>query len=101
MIDWQRIETGTEAGLAGGTWLPDGRAVIVGADGVILILDDRLESANRFHTEDGWPLSSVIALPDGRLVTVGLQEFGNRHPVTCQRTPVAFKADLVLIEAGH
>lgn len=37
--DWQRIETGTVQSFMGGSLLPDGGAVLVGVNGVVLTLD--------------------------------------------------------------
>ncbi len=69
---WHRVDTATEAGLAGGSWLADGRALIVGADGIVLILDHDLRSAEKHQTENGMPLASVVSTAGGAPVAVGL-----------------------------
>lgn len=73
---WNNVETQTEAGLAGGSWQADGSAVIVGADGVVLLLDSTLEKITKYQTDNGFPLSNVIPLEGGKLLMVG---FGGFH----------------------
>lgn len=69
---WLELDSFTEAGLSGGTWLADGSALVVGADGVILHISADLTSAKKFQRENGLPLSSVIQQARGDLVLVGL-----------------------------
>jgi photosystem II stability/assembly factor-like uncharacterized protein len=71
-LTWQKLETGTEAGLAGGTWLDDGSAVIVGHDGMVLRIDPHLERVKRFPQENGLPLSTGIVSAAGELILVGV-----------------------------
>ncbi len=68
---WNLIDTGIETGLAGGTWLDDGSALIVGADGVVLELDGNLQQVNRHAIDNGMPLSAV-ALVETQATFVGL-----------------------------
>ncbi|MEH6471295.1 MAG: YCF48-related protein [Halopseudomonas sp.] len=70
--NWNLLAADTDAGLAGGAWLPDGRALIVGADGVILILSQDLQSVTKHQTDNGMPLSSVLAASQEEIVVVGL-----------------------------
>lgn len=69
---WQELETGTEAGLAGATWLDDGSALIVGADGVVLVLNATLNQVSKHQTDSGLPLSGVLALNGSEAWVVGM-----------------------------
>ena len=74
---WQQIrmpEDGSEPfkfGMAGAAHLPDGSVVLVGNGGSVAVSHDDGLSFNVLHMADRQPLSSVVAGPDGQLVTVG------------------------------
>lgn len=70
--NWKELNTGTEAGLAGGTWLADGSAVIVGANGVMVHVAPGLNSVNKYQVNSGLPLSDVVRLAEGPYLMVGL-----------------------------
>ncbi len=70
--NWTLVDTGTNAGLAGGTWLDDGSAVIVGADGVQVRLSEDLNKASASYREDGLPMNAVMQMADGSLLQSGL-----------------------------
>lgn len=70
--NWNLLPTDTGAGLAGGTWLADGRALIVGANGVMLMLSQDLQSVTKHQTDNGMPLSSVLAGSGQEIIVVGL-----------------------------
>ncbi|GGO85305.1 hypothetical protein GCM10011348_33520 [Marinobacterium nitratireducens] len=69
---WREIRTGTEAGLSGGTWLADGSALVVGADGVLLHVAADLKSAKKYQRDNGLPLSNALQQASGDFVLVGL-----------------------------
>ncbi|WP_165839991.1 WD40/YVTN/BNR-like repeat-containing protein [Motiliproteus coralliicola] len=69
---WKRVNTGTETGLAGATWLADGSALIVGADGLILLLNSELTQVKQHLIENGLPLSAVSLTENNRATLVGL-----------------------------
>ena len=69
---WSLIETGTKAGLAGGIWLEDGSAVIVGADGSQVKLSADLNQAQLHYRDDGLPMNAVAQSSDGQLLQSGL-----------------------------
>ncbi|MEH6579071.1 MAG: YCF48-related protein [Amphritea sp.] len=69
---WRELDSHTEAGLSGGSWLPDGSALIVGADGVMLRISPDLSSVEKFQRDNGLPLSNVITTENDGLVLVGL-----------------------------
>ncbi len=73
---WDQLDTDTEAGLAAAAWMEDGSAVIVGADGIVLSLDQLLQAVNKFQTDSGLPLSNVLPLSENELLMVG---FGGYH----------------------
>lgn len=70
--NWRELDTRTEAGLAGGTWLADGSALIVGVDGLILHVDAGLASVTKHQLNNGLPLSSVARPSQDNYVMVGL-----------------------------
>lgn len=69
---WHELDSQTEAGLSGGTWLADGSALIVGADGIMLNLSADLTTVRKYQRENGLPLSSAVTVEQGKLVLVGL-----------------------------
>jgi photosystem II stability/assembly factor-like uncharacterized protein len=69
---WQQIDSGVESGLSGGTWLADGSALLVGADGLLLKVSADFQRVDLAAIDNGLPLSSVIQSADQRLVMVGL-----------------------------
>ncbi len=71
---WQRVETGVTTSLMGGVARPEGGAVLVGANGVVLMREDGASdfAASVFETENGTPnLSGVLPAGDAGLVLVG------------------------------
>ncbi len=69
---WNKLDTGTEAGLSGGIWLPDGSVAVVGYGGMLLHIDTDLRRVEKYPQENGLPLSSVISLDaGGQLVLTG------------------------------
>jgi len=68
---WVALDTGTEAGLSGGTWLDDGSAMVVGYGGMLLQVDAGLQSVSMHPQENGMPLSGVAALTEDKLILVG------------------------------
>ncbi|MEY8205959.1 MAG: YCF48-related protein [Bermanella sp.] len=69
---WSRLKTDTEDGLSSGTWLADGSALLVGANGVVVTIDNSLRLTTVSHTESGLPLSSVVAPSSLQRIVVGL-----------------------------
>jgi photosystem II stability/assembly factor-like uncharacterized protein len=70
--NWTKLDSGTEAGLSGADWLPDGSAAVVGYGGVLLHIDPTLQTVTQHPQENGLPLSSVISLgQQGQLVLTG------------------------------
>lgn len=72
---WQKLELGSTRTVFGGTSLPDGSAVLTGADGLLQVLrpDGRVESvavSTSISGRSGGTLSSAVAWPGG-LMTVG------------------------------
>lgn len=70
--NWRELDTRTDAGLAGGTWLNDGSAMIVGVDGLMLQVASDLASVTKHQRNNGLPLSSVAQLAKDNYVVVGL-----------------------------
>jgi photosystem II stability/assembly factor-like uncharacterized protein len=68
----QSLDSHTRAGLASGTWLDDGSALIVGANGILLHVAADLNAVSRYQLDNGLPLSDVVALSDDDYVVVGL-----------------------------
>ncbi len=58
-------------GLAGASTLPDGSVVLVGNGGSVAVSHDDGLSFSVSNMADRQPLSSVVAGPDGQLITVG------------------------------
>lgn len=68
--NWTRIETGTVAMLTDGARLADGRIVIVGLSGTVLVSDGE----RRFRLvqqEDRKGIAAVLATKEGALITAG------------------------------
>ena len=80
---WTKLETGTLAGLLGGAWLPDGSAVIVGHEGMLLRIDRMLEEVTSHPNESGLPFSAVMPASEDRLILVG---FGGPRAVAIPQT---------------
>ncbi|MDC0662694.1 WD40/YVTN/BNR-like repeat-containing protein [Marinobacter sp. SS21] len=68
----RELETHTEAGLASGTWLDDGTALVVGTDGLLLHVAADLNSVTKYQLENGLPLSAVAEPSQDHYVLVGL-----------------------------
>ncbi|MBF7731467.1 hypothetical protein ISX93_15480 [Pseudomonas sp. N040] len=74
---WQQITlpgSGSEPfnfGLAGASALPDGSIVLVGNGGSVAVSHDDGLSFSVVNAPDRQPISSVVAGPDGQLLTVG------------------------------
>ncbi len=73
---WHQQDSGTEAGLAAAAWIADGSVAIIGADGIVLLLDKSLQTVRKFQTDSGLPLSGVLPISDKELLMVG---FGGFH----------------------
>jgi photosystem II stability/assembly factor-like uncharacterized protein len=69
---WNELDSPTEVGLYSGAWLEDGSALIVGSEGMVMKLDPSLQTISPFPTKDGHPISSVVVLESGKLVTTGI-----------------------------
>ena len=69
---WQKLNSHTEAGLSGGTFLPDGSVLVVGADGIMLRISADLSRVHKMQRDNGLPLSNVLLTADKKLILVGL-----------------------------
>jgi len=69
---WLELNTQTQAGLSGGTFLKDGSALIVGADGIMLHLSQDLTSLTKMQRDNGLPLSNALVNKQGDIILVGL-----------------------------
>jgi len=69
---WLEIATSIESGLAGGSWLKDGSALIVGANGVMLKVSSDLKHVAKYQRDNGLPLNNVMQTGPDSLVLVGL-----------------------------
>lgn len=69
---WKELDSHTEAGLSGGTLLPDGSILVVGADGVMINIAQDLSTVRKLQRDNGLPLISVTLVGDEKLVLVGL-----------------------------
>lgn len=58
---WTELHTGTTAALMGGRVLSDGRVVVAGNDGVILVSTDRARSFKRYHPSGHPALATMLA----------------------------------------
>jgi photosystem II stability/assembly factor-like uncharacterized protein len=69
---WKRLETGVELSLMGGAALPDGGAVLVGANGVVLTRSAGEAGFRRSMHPDGAVLASALPIGGSRqMVVVG------------------------------
>ena len=68
---WQKIEVGTTTSLNGGTVLSDGRIVLVGNAGLVLVSSDNGQTLDVKWSPAGRGFSAVAEAPDGSLVTAG------------------------------
>jgi photosystem II stability/assembly factor-like uncharacterized protein len=68
---WRRIDAGTEASLMAGATLPDGRIVLVGNSGAVVISEDGGRSFTATYREDRNSLSGVVPADEAHLVVVG------------------------------
>jgi photosystem II stability/assembly factor-like uncharacterized protein len=68
---WTRIDTGGAASLFGGTVLANGKLVLVGGNGALLLVDPATAKVTKFKSGTGAALSAVAEAKDGRLVSVG------------------------------
>jgi hypothetical protein len=67
-----QLNSGTEAGLSGASWMPDGSAAVVGYGGTLLHINHDLQKVTSYPQENGLPLNSVINLDqEGQLVVTG------------------------------
>ncbi len=79
--NWQEIETGTVAMLTDGIQLADGRIVIVGLGGTILVSDDDGRSFELHPQANRRGISAIVETPDDKVFIVG--EFGvNNTPLS-------------------
>jgi len=69
---WVELNSQTEAGLSGGSWLSDGSALVVGGDGILLHIAADLASVSKTQRDNGLPLSGVLQKPQGDFILVGL-----------------------------
>lgn len=69
---WQQVHTATQQTLLSATWLADGRALLVGYDGINRYLERR---GNRAETSAGYPrrdlITAVHDLGDGKVILGG------------------------------
>lgn len=77
---WTRVETGTVQSMFGGALLPNGEAVLVGADGEVLLVgaDGHARKANT-AAHDASTLSGVLVV-DGELLVAGEAGVGRLKP---------------------
>lgn len=68
---WTRVPTGTELSLMGGTVAEDGRIVLVGMNGLVLVSGDGGDSFDRYRHPDGDALSAVFEVPGFALAVAG------------------------------
>lgn len=68
---WTKLENKSTAGLLGGAWLPDGSAVVVGHEGMLLRIDRLLGKVTSHPNESGLPFSAVLPASEKSLVLVG------------------------------
>ncbi len=68
--NWERVETGLASGVAAGTMLADGRAVLVGQGGQVAVAEGRRFAP--LPVSQAMPYTDVLPLSANRLVLVGL-----------------------------
>ena len=69
---WNQVDTGIGSGLAGGAFLDDGSAVVVGMEGVVMKLELASSQVLALHLIDnGLPLNAVVQNED-KLILAGL-----------------------------
>lgn len=73
---WQKVETGVEEGLAGGTITQEGRIVLVSQSGQLIASSGDGASFKLIDAERGFPASGVASVGKDKLAVVGL--FGVR-----------------------
>ena len=69
--NWQKIETGIAAGLIGGTVTADGRIVLVGQSGQILVGNGDGSSFSLVPIEQPTPASAVAGVDPATIALVG------------------------------
>ncbi|ABB32472.1 repeat-containing protein [Geobacter metallireducens GS-15] len=68
---WRKLNTNTTAGLTGGTFLDDGRAVLVSQDGQVLVIDVGSETFVPAKVSSPMAFSSVAPAGKNGIVAVG------------------------------
>jgi photosystem II stability/assembly factor-like uncharacterized protein len=68
---WTRVETGTPYSIFGATNLADGRMALVGANGLVLLLDPATGKTSIVPPVTDKALSAVVEGQGGKLITVG------------------------------
>jgi photosystem II stability/assembly factor-like uncharacterized protein len=62
--EWNEITTGTVASMFGGTTLADGRSVLVGVNGTVMVSADGMDEVTLLKSAAGTPLSSAVGFGD-------------------------------------
>jgi photosystem II stability/assembly factor-like uncharacterized protein len=68
---WTRVETGVPYSIFGATNMADGRMALVGANGLIMLLDPATGKTNVLRPVTDKALSSVVEGQNGKLIVVG------------------------------
>jgi photosystem II stability/assembly factor-like uncharacterized protein len=68
---WKRIETGVPNSIFGGTVLGDGRFVLVGSGGLVLLFDPEHATSRTVPPPTNATLSGIVEAADGTWVAVG------------------------------
>ena len=68
---WTEVDTGVHASLFGGRVLRDGRVVLVGQSGVVLVSADQGHSFDRLQGPDRLVRAAVAEVGDGEILLVG------------------------------
>jgi photosystem II stability/assembly factor-like uncharacterized protein len=83
---WQRIDTGLQQSIFGGTILADGHVALVGGNGLIVLLDPATHALQRLHSGTGSTLSGIAETKDRQLIVVGDDGVHSIDPKTAELT---------------
>ncbi|MDD2736331.1 MAG: YCF48-related protein [Desulfuromonadaceae bacterium] len=72
-VSWQKVETGVQAGLTGGTITGDGKVVLVSQNGDVLVSSDDAASFKEIKMKQSIFATSVAAIDNDTLLIAGLR----------------------------
>jgi photosystem II stability/assembly factor-like uncharacterized protein len=98
---WQRLPTDTEASLMGGTLTEDGRIVLGGITGVVLVGTESSDSLELVQRPDRKAVSSAAALPGKGVLLLGAFGVSDSSAMLAAPGPVGDEATARLAVVGR